>query len=382
MTGTFFEEQARALMKRGIKTGVFFPDIDMQFNSRLKNKRVRQPKDFLDHGLPTFYHFVVSIIPRSRLLNYWYLCYSASVKFKKYIRLHGKPDILHAHCIFNAGIVARYLSWKFSIPYVVTEHYTGLIIEQGFSVGVRRKLIRNVYEDSRHNIIVSTAFAADMERVYRLAKNVFEVIPNMVDSSFFVPPRVRSGQPDKVLFTNSFLMRKKNHFLLLRAFELVLKQRPNVTLVIGGDGPLSTELHEFSRRLGIENNVTFLGELGRHEVKKQLDACDMFVSSSKYETFGVAIIEALASGKPVVATDSGGPRDIITSGDGILVKDHKPEEFAAAIVYVIDHPQSYDDEDIRKRCYDRFREEEVINRLLTIYHNTGQGINSELGGNH
>lgn len=91
-------------------------------------------------------------------------------------------------------------------------------------------------------------------------------------------------------------------------FARVLEQYPDLLLEIGGDGPEKTKLEELVTKLGINKNIKFLGQLTRDEVKNKMnEESSAFVLSSEYETFGVVVVEALALGKPVIATKCGGP---------------------------------------------------------------------------
>lgn len=367
MSGTFFEEQARALQRMGYKVGVFCTEIEMRFASRFEKSDHRLNRVYDDQGLPTIYHSVKSVIPRNRALNYYYLCLTSAAKFQSYIKKHGKPDLIHAHCVFAAGIVARYISKRYSLPYVVTEHFTGLIIQDISKFPYNRKAIKRVYKSSRANLIVSSSFARDLTNKYHLRHNLFHVVPNMVDRLFFAPVTRQKIEKEIILFTNSFLSRKKNHVLLFEALKIVLQTYSNVQLRVGGDGELAAFLRKRVVELEIQDNVHFLGSLNRTQVRDQIKECHLFVSSSAYETFGVAITEALAGGRPVIATNSGGPADIINDRNGFLVQEHTPTELASAIVNSIKRYDLFDQQWIAADCSARFSEEVVMNNLKEIY---------------
>src|SRR5690606_5102415 len=149
-------------------------------------------------------------------------------------------------------------SKKYGIPYVLTEHYTGLIIGNVAEFKFNRKIIRAVYKESSHNIIVSAAFASDLSVKYKLPRSLFHVLPNMVNK-IFLENNIQNCQLNDVeeirLFTNSFLTPKKDHKLLISSFYEVLKTFPSAKLFIGGDGELRNDLAMLVSNLGIESRV-------------------------------------------------------------------------------------------------------------------------------
>jgi L-malate glycosyltransferase len=367
--GSFFEEQARALMNGGVRVGILCTTIDMQFRSRFKTSGTPE-EDFVDNDLPTYYHRTKSFLPLNRRVNYYFHALSAGKVIRRYIQEYGRPDIFHAHCVFSAGIVARYCSDTFKVPYVITEHFTGLVIDNVSSIRFNRGIIRKVYNDAKAAMFVSTCFAKDVAKEYNLNERVLLVVPNLVNDIFFRETEPRKASAEIILFTNSFLTPKKNHRLLLTAFSLVLKAMPSVVLRIGGDGLLLDDLKKYCAELNVSERVKFLGALSREEVKSQLDNCNIFLSTSVYETFGISLIEALACGKPVVSTDSGGPRDIIEDGDGLIIERHDPVSFSEGILHVIRNYSNYDSRSIRNRCFSRFSSKKVANSLLRVYSTT------------
>jgi glycosyltransferase involved in cell wall biosynthesis len=107
--------------------------------------------------------------------------------------------------------------------------------------------------------------------------------------------------------------------------------------------------------------------LNREQVRDYLQQVDVFVLPSLYETFGVVIIEALASGKPVIATKCGGPECVVTDLNGLLVPRNDVESLADALVKMKECLKLYDPSLIRQDCIDRFSAKEVTKQLEIIY---------------
>lgn len=130
---------------------------------------------------------------------------------------------------------------------------------------------------------------------------------------------------------------QKDHATFLRAARLVIQAVPDVRFLVIGDGPLRDQLEQLSRALGIDEHVTFLGY--RQDVLSLMARSDVLVLSSVQEGLPNVILEALALGKPVVATHVGGVPEVIRSGEtGVIVPPEDPRGLADAICWVLRNP--------------------------------------------
>ncbi|WDS36905.1 glycosyltransferase [Pseudoxanthomonas sp.] len=126
----------------------------------------------------------------------------------------------------------------------------------------------------------------------------------------------------------------KDHATLVQAFRLVREQLPDTALVLIGDGPLRPALEALAQSEGIADRVFFLGD--RNDIDALLRGLDLFVMSSVTEGYSVALLEACASGLPIVATRVGGNPEIVRDGiNGALVTPGVPPELAAAMVGIL-----------------------------------------------
>ncbi|HEU4685453.1 MAG TPA: glycosyltransferase family 4 protein [Nitrospira sp.] len=129
--------------------------------------------------------------------------------------------------------------------------------------------------------------------------------------------------------------RRKAIDVLIRAFKLFSADHPGVELWLVGDGPATGQLQELAQELGLKDRVKFLGRQDRRAVRMLLRRCRLAVLPSRVEPFGIAILEAMASCKPVVASAVGGIPEIIEDGtNGILVEPENPEALCSAIMRV------------------------------------------------
>jgi len=169
------------------------------------------------------------------------------------------------------------------------------------------------------------------------------VIPNGVNTEEFNPNvdgqvvrrRLRAEDKLVVLFVGSLLPVKGVEYLL-RSMPIILSAISNVVFVIVGEGFQRDFLERLGRKLGVSKSVIFTGQVQRSEMPFFFAACDVFVMPSLSEGFNNAVIEAMASGKPVVGTSVGGTRDQIRDGlNGYLVESGNPRELADRVLLLL-----------------------------------------------
>ncbi|MCB9197889.1 MAG: glycosyltransferase [Flavobacteriales bacterium] len=363
MKGTFFEEQARGLMKRGHQVSILFPDF-----KPFSGHKEFNGEEINDSGLLTIYAPFKAKFPKLKKVNYKMFQREIRKRFLDYVKKYGKPDIIHAHTVFFAGIAALEIYKKDYVPYVLTEHFTPFITG-GINDVKDIQISKTVFQNAKVNIAVSHGFKELLERNLGLPNNTFEVVSNMVNRKFLENNKERNYRAPMTFkfFTMSFLTERKNHRLMLEAFKIFNDKFQNSQFIIGGEGSIKSDLINYSKELGIENKVTFLGELNRDQVVKEMGDSDVFLLASTFETFGVVLIEALALGIPVVSTDSIGPRDIITDFNGILIRTFDSIDLAEAMTKVYENYSDYSADRIRRDCMARFSEDTVLKQLDEIY---------------
>lgn len=365
--GSFFREQAIALKKSGHKVGVIYPQIRSVLDIKGIFTKPFGHRAENDNGVETFRWYSINPFPKLPELSrrYWVSC--GLRLFDLYVKKYGKPNIIHVHSLLNAGYLAQLIYEKYDIPYVVTEH-SSAFSRNLISEDVIYSL-KSVVLHAKGCIAVSRIFSEYLEG--KFPSSVWQYIPNIVNDSFFENGEevfINQAEKKRIISICS-LNKNKNTALLIKAFSQVLLQLENdaVELVIGGDGEERHNLNILVKELKLENNVKFLGTLSRNQVKEEIKKSSLFVVSSKYETFGVVAIEALALGKPVVATKCGGPESIITSDVGILVENDSVSDLAKGILHVCTHLENYDAQRLKNYCFNNFSEIKVIDKLNEIY---------------
>lgn len=369
VSGSFFREQALALTRAGCRVGVIAPHLESLRRWRLIRRRIGAIQVTDDCGVATLRVSTMNWFPKMPVLRYALWSHLGKRLYAEYVKHNGKPDIIHAHSLLLGGCLARELAQSECIPYVVTEHSTAFA--QGQVSPIAHRMATVAATSASQRFAVSEPFSSMLAGAMGMSPHAWRYLPNMVDPRFLQQPLAKTPAPDVFRFLHvSLLDRKKAVDILLRAFTLAFRGRPNVELCIGGDGGTRGELESLAATLGIADQVRFLGRLSREEVAAEMLACDAFALSSRYETFGVVLIEAMALGKPIVATQCGGPESIVTPVNGRLVPVDDIAAMAHAMAHIVEHRADYDPESIRRDCVARFSEARVTADLMACYEAT------------
>jgi phosphatidylinositol alpha-mannosyltransferase len=196
-------------------------------------------------------------------------------------------------------------------------------------------LLRRVARRLAVRIAVSEAAASFARR--RLG-GAYEIVPNGVDAARFehaAPADLGSGT--KLLFVGR-LDARKGFPTAVEAFALLAEERPGLRLIVVGDGPDRAAVATLPA--SIRDRVSLLGTIPNVDLPPYLAACDVYLGPSVGgESFGVVLVEAMAAGLPVVASDIAGYSEVVRAGvDGLLVWPRDPASLAAAVARVLDEP--------------------------------------------
>jgi len=263
-----------------------------------------------------------------------------------------KPNIVHIHTPIPLlhGIFAKvFLKAKSALTLHGTD-FLRLKTEKWLQWCIR-KWIDTIF-------FVSKSMLEDLKRM--LPEKHLVYAPNGVDiGRFFDQKRARKTQ----LVAVGTLKWQKGYEYLLQSVKGVFPKHSEYRLVVVGDGPLRNQLQELARRLGIVDKIDFLLRLNHDEVATVLNESNIFVMSSVSEGFPRALLEAVACGTPVVATDVGSCREIV-DGVGFIVKPRNPGEFADAVNRLIENEElraefSRNCQEVAKR-YDWRRTSEIV----------------------
>ena len=258
-------------------------------------------------------------------------------------------DIVHVHHPFLSGRLAVRYCKPHGIPLVFTNHTRYDLYAQAYL-----PLIPDVIGDTFLQAYLPSLFkSCDLVIAPSLGmKNILkryangshiEVVPNGVDLSPFSPeveplPRTPLGFDvnDIILVYAGRLGPEKNLPFLLRAFAGTAKAYDNIGLLVLGDGPERENLEDRVRHMGIANRVKFTGLVAYEDIPRYLATADAFVTASVTEVHPLTVIEAMASGLPVLGIQSPGVGDIVETGiNGILAPEEDVAVFTAKMVKLV-----------------------------------------------
>ena len=285
--------------------------------------------------------------------------------FEEYQKKEGVPDVIHAHNAIYAGMLAAEIKRRYGLRYILTEHSSTYAMKK--LEGDIVHLVKKAYDGASGLIAVSQAFADLLNKLFSFQR--FHYLPNVLDQQlekFPYKPIATNG--NKFIFLHiAVLLPVKDQATLLQAFQLVVRHNPAAELWIGGNGELLDTLRRQAESLQIQDSVKFLGLLNREEVINRIQACDCFVLSSKYETFGVVVIEAMLFGKPVIVTRCGVGQSLVDEKIGYVVDVGDAEKLAGAMQKMMNTSSSYDPEHIRRVTIDQFGKDAFVRKINKIY---------------
>jgi glycosyltransferase involved in cell wall biosynthesis len=289
-----------------------------------------------------------------------------------------RPLVVHTHTS-KAGAVGRLAAWLARVPVVIhTPHGHVFYGYYGRGMSWLVQWAERILARITDRIVTLTDRGAHEHVQFHIAgPDKFVTIPSGIALPLFrsiqvdrAAKRKELGLPPGGLAIGTVgrLVPIKGHAWLLKAIPLVLAEFPHALFVVIGDGPLSCRLQGLAQDLGIGRSVVFLG--AREDVPECLAALDLFVFPSLNEGMGRALIEAMATGLPVVASSVGGIPDIVTGGtDGLLVPPCDEKALAAAILTLLRDRRrmAVFGEAAKKRVGERFDAGSMVRAIERLY---------------
>jgi glycosyltransferase involved in cell wall biosynthesis len=353
--GIFVKEHARAVAG--------YADVAVLHLDRAPVRRIHV-EEVAGEELPTWrVRYPASPAPLSYASN----VLAAFLGYRRVRRSGFAPDVLHAH-FFLAGVPAVLLARLLRKPVVITEQWsvflpddpatlTPLVKAAARFAFTRADLVLPVSEALRDGIVASGIEAR------------FRVVPNVFDDALFHPPaafEAANGRARRLLSVGA-MYEAKGWEYLLQAVALLAARRDDFALEIVGGGELLGEYEALRGQLGLERIVSFSGWRTKAEVAERMRAADVFALTSRYDSNPCALIEALGSGLPVVATAVGGIPGMVPEGSGLLAEPRDPESIAHQLEAVLDDPGRFDRPAIARAAHDRYGAEHVGRQFAEAY---------------
>ncbi len=276
-----------------------------------------------------------------------------------------EPDLIHLHVTYPLGQVA--LLWKklFGYEYVLTEHWT-IYQPQNKDIlvgGLKKKIVKIA-----NNAEVIMPVSLDLQRCMENhgVKNRFRVIYNLVNTDMFKLGEPHQTGKKRILHISTLREEAKNFSGILRTIERLRQQRDDFELHVIHDYE-APEFKAFVKEHNLSDCVIFHGKKTSAEVAEAYQNADFFVLFSNFENLPCVIVEAFASGVPVLSTAVGGIAEILSPERGILIPQGDEEALLRSMNQMLDHCHEYDREAIRQYAISTFSNEIIGNQIFETY---------------
>lgn len=319
-----------------------------------------------DYGFTEFY----VTFKKSSLapLNAWRFLLAFFQGINLYLKHIGRPALCHANVSPRGAWQGLILKYRYGWQYVLSEHWTGFqtkdyhelssVKKWAIKVGLRKAAVVLPVSKVLQRALMPLASASTR----------FEVLPNVLIDTHLNPlqaPSLKGFNIVSIGIDNYW----KNSVGLIEAFKLVLNEIPEAHLHLGGGHPQKADLEDLVKHLGLTEKVTFYGALANEAVLKLIASGQVYVCNSNAESFSVTCIEAMLSGRPVIATRCGGPEEFVTPEVGCLIPVGNNEILAETIISFAKQDLSLTFPPAKLRAYaqSHFGMQPIAEKLDSIY---------------
>jgi teichuronic acid biosynthesis glycosyltransferase TuaC len=333
--GIFVENRLRHLVASGnilasvVAPVPWFPSGAARFGTwaAYANTAQRETR----HGLEV-YHPRYPVIPKLGMSVSPWLLYRATLPMlRRWCAENGRPDAIDAHYVYPDGVAATWLGRRLGVPVVITARGTDVNLIPRYRIP--RGLIQGAIRDAAALVAVSAALKQALVGLGAPQDKV-TVLRNGVETAVFHPPEDRAaaraalGLTCPTLISVGLLIERKGHH---RAIE-AMASLPGYALLIVGEGPEHARLAAMIERLGLADRARLLGSRPHAELPKLYGAADALVLASSREGWANVLLEAMACGTPVIASNIWGNPEVVRSpAAGLITESNTAEAIVAAV---------------------------------------------------
>jgi glycosyltransferase involved in cell wall biosynthesis len=359
LNGVFEFDQARALKDNDCK--IVYAFVDLRSIRRWRKWGIEHFKkdgvDICGINVPCG-RFPRQLLDRIGIYYFKYL-------YKRICEEYGKPDLIHAHFLSNGYYVANLIE-DIQTKFIITEHSSNLHKNDIKKINLKRASF--AYKKANEVLAVSPSLVKNIERKLNF-KATF--VPNIVDTKIFEFCEKEETKEFRVVSVGGLTANKRMD-LLIEAFA-VFANKTEAKLTIFGEGAERRKIEKLIEKLNMSGKVFLKGLCSRAEISKEMSNSDLFVLVSRAETFGVAYIEAMSSGLPVIATKSGGPEIFVNNSNGILIPVDDLEATVKAIRWMYENINKYNSSEISRKTKEMFSPGNISSQLIDLYEQTVWG---------
>jgi L-malate glycosyltransferase len=354
VNGIFIREQADALSR--------LHDVRVLYLDVLPRGERRKPRRTMTRECG-YVEETIEVPNRRFVWQFAYLWQMARALWR--IRRRFRPEVAHCHIAVPAAWAASLLKPLLRVPLVLTEH------SSEFGSWMSRPGLRWMARRGMHGvhlvIAVSEGQKKNIEATFPNIKKL-AVVSNLVNTGrFHFAPMPATDRGYRLIFVGLLDTDQKGLHVLLEALGHLRADLPNLHLKVVGDGKLRRLYEEQAETLGINQMVSFLGRLPNSEVANLVRESHALVMPSLHESQGIVALEALATGRPVIATRCGGPEYIIDVSNGKIAEPGKMKPLATAITEVLLNLSGYNPAKIAANTANQYNPEAIVGKLSKIY---------------
>lgn len=347
--GIFVRDQAETLATRH-EIEVVFAKIDYsKFSLYSYTISKKKCKGVVEHHIT-----IKRSLPIINQLVFFLITICQTVKIARIF----SPDIVHGNLGFPGAFWSLRVARAIRKPVIISEHSR---ITNNFRSAIHKLLVISSLKRVNAVVCVSDSLAAEAQK---FTPRKVAVVPNIIDFSKFPDVIHNSNAVCQIGFLGGLNTPVKGLDLLLRAAVGIKEE---FILHIGGEGILLESYKALAHKLNISDKCVFYGFVHNTEVNYFMSRLHFFVSASRYETFGMAMVEAMACGLPVVATNSGGPADFINDKNGLLVEKENVEALKNSLIKMISEYKNYDVAEIREFALSNYSSQQFLTRIEKVY---------------
>lgn len=363
--GCFEWDQARSLKAYG--HDIVYMYVDGRWRNRHHKWGITE--EYID-GIKVYkiYYGTLSILQRIAGIKIENIIakYLGVRLFKYVINRNPNIDVVHSHYIYNAY---RSLAFKkiLNVPLVATEHLSTMVFSK------IPKLLDSLGKQTYKNLDALITVSPFLQKSIENRFNVSSHVCGNVLSSEFEKLNLNKNKINNGIFkfvACGSLIKRKGFDVLIRAASMISIPKDKWIVEIIGSGPFKKNLESLIRDCSLENNIFLTGQKSKEQIIESYKNADCFILSSRSETFGVVLIEAMAAGLPSIVTKCGGADGIINDKCGIYIPIDDADALKIAMENMFNNSTIYDHEIIRNTCLSHYSSNSIAKELTNVYEST------------
>ena len=303
-----------------------------------------------------------------RLISHysWLQLYRHAIR--KYISEYGKPDLVHIHIPYKAGLLGGWIKKIYNIPYIITEHWTIYQPQNLVKYEQQKPLYKSIIKRAINGCSLLLPVSNDLGLLINklVTEKKYSVVENVANEEYFYfTDNISKDTPFRFIHVSTMTY-QKNADTIIECFCLFLEKFPATELIIVG--PIPESMQQLIEKTGLSNKNIFLkGEISYIDVAKEMKQAHSLVMFSRYENSPCSIIEALCCGLPVIATNVGGIPELLVKHNGLLIETLDKEALVVALASMVTNYTKYDRKKIAEQAKSRFSYPVIGKKLDEVY---------------